>query len=46
MPEAADALGEAGFKVYAHVSRGTAHGIANDGLEVALAFMRERLRLD
>ena len=46
MPEAAEALGEAGFKVYAHVSSGTAHGIANDGLEVALAFMRERLRLE
>ena len=46
MPEAAEALGAAGFKVYAHVSQGTAHGIANDGLEVALAFMRERLRLD
>ena len=46
MPEAAEALGEAGFKVYAHVSPGTAHGIANDGLEVALAFMRERLRLE
>ena len=46
MPEAAQALGDAGFKVYAHVSRGTAHGIAPDGLQVALAFMRERLRLD
>ncbi len=46
MPEAAEALGAAGFKVYAHVSRGTGHGIAGDGLEVALAFMRERLRLD
>ena len=46
MPEAAQALGDAGFRVYAHVSRGTAHGIAPDGLQVALAFMRERLGLD
>ena len=46
MPAAAEALGAAGFEVFAHVSRGTAHGIAPDGLEVALAFMRERLRLE
>lgn len=46
MPEAAEALGEAGFEVFAHVSRGTAHGIAPDGLGVALAFMRERLGLE
>ena len=46
MPEAAEALGEAGFEVFAHVSRGTAHGIAPDGLGVALAFLRERLGLE
>lgn len=44
MPEAAEALQMAGWsEVYAHVSRGTAHGIAPDGLQVALAFLRERL---
>ncbi len=46
LPEAANALSEAGFSVYAHVSKGTAHGIANDGLGVALAFMRNRFGLD
>lgn len=46
MPEAVEALGEAGFEVFAHVSRGTAHGIAPDGLGVALAFLRQRLRLE
>ena len=29
--------------VYAHIMKGTAHGIAPDGLQVALAFMRDRL---
>ena len=44
MPQAAQALQEAGWKeVYAHVMKGTGHGIAMDGLQVALAFMRERL---
>lgn len=46
LPEAANALTEAGFTVYAHVSKGTAHGIANDGLGVALAFMRNRFGLE
>ena len=46
LPEAADGLGAAGFEVYAHVMKGTAHGIAPDGLQVALAFMRERLGLE
>jgi len=37
-------LEDAGWKeVYAHIMQGTAHGIAPDGLEVSLAFMRERL---
>jgi phospholipase/carboxylesterase len=43
LPEAADALQGAGFTVYAHVMRGTGHGIAPDGLSVALAFLRDLL---
>lgn len=46
LPEAGNALTEAGFEVYAHVMKGTGHGIAPDGLSVALAFMRDRLGLD
>ncbi|MEE3359490.1 MAG: alpha/beta fold hydrolase [Pseudomonadota bacterium] len=46
LPEAADALQKAGWKeVYAHVMKGTAHGIAPDGLSVALAFMRDKCGL-
>ena len=46
LPQAAEALQEAGWKdVYAHIMKGTAHGIAPDGLQVALAFMRDRLGL-
>ena len=46
LPEAAEALQGAGWKeVYAHVMKGTAHGIAPDGLSVALAFMRDKLSL-
>lgn len=42
LPEAAEALEGAGFeRVYAHVMKGTEHGIAPDGLQVALAFMRD-----
>jgi phospholipase/carboxylesterase len=45
LPEAAEALQKANFKeVYAHIQKGTAHGIAPDGLSVALAFMRDKLR--
>jgi phospholipase/carboxylesterase len=41
---AAPALQDAGWKeVYAHIMKGTGHGIAPDGLQVALAFMRDRL---
>ncbi len=44
LPLAAEALQEAGWKeVYAHIMKGTGHGIAPDGLSVALAFMQERL---
>ncbi|MFW8636394.1 alpha/beta hydrolase [Cribrihabitans pelagius] len=46
LPEAAEALQEAGFQdVFAHIQKGTAHGIAPDGLSVALAFMRDKLSL-
>ncbi|TDE40690.1 alpha/beta hydrolase [Antarcticimicrobium sediminis] len=44
LPEAAEALQEAGFKeVFAHIEKGTGHGIAPDGLSVALAFLRDKL---
>ncbi len=46
LPEAGNALTAAGFTVYAHVMEGTAHGIAPDGLGVALAFLREVLGYD
>lgn len=42
---AGQALQEAGFSTYAHVMRGMGHGIAPDGLQVALAFMKQRLAL-
>ncbi|MEE4188071.1 MAG: alpha/beta fold hydrolase [Roseobacter sp.] len=46
LPQAAEALQEAGWKdVYAHIMKGTGHGIAPDGLSVALAFMRDKLNL-
>jgi phospholipase/carboxylesterase len=47
LPQAADALQRAGWtEVFAHVMKGTGHGIANDGLSVALAFMRQRLGME
>ncbi len=46
LPEAAEALAAAGFEdVFAHIMKGTGHGIAPDGLSVALAFMRDKLGL-
>ena len=46
LPAAAEAWQQAGWKeVYAHIMKGTGHGIAPDGLSVALAFMRDRLGL-
>ena len=46
LPEAAEALEQAGFEdVFAHIMKGTGHGIAPDGLSVALAFMRDKLSL-
>lgn len=44
MRKAGVALTEAGFDVYGHVMQGTGHGIAPDGLQVALAFIADRLR--
>lgn len=41
--EAGGVLQDAGFTVYGHVQKGTGHGIAPDGLSVALSFMADRL---
>lgn len=43
LSDAADALTAAGFETYAHVSKGTGHGIAHDGLSLALSFLRDKL---
>ena len=40
---AGQALTAAGFETYGHVMKGTGHGIAPDGLSVALAFLKEKL---
>ena len=40
---AGTALSAAGFEVFGHVMHGSGHGIAPDGLSVALAFMTDRL---
>jgi phospholipase/carboxylesterase len=46
LPQAAEALQAAGFTdVFAHIMKGTGHGIAPDGLSVSLAFMRDKLNL-
>ncbi len=45
MSEAGQALTSADIETYAHVMRGTGHGIAPDGLSVALAFMRDKLAI-
>lgn len=43
LPEAVEALQEAGWQdVFAHIMKGTGHGIAPDGLGVALAFLRDK----
>jgi len=46
MNEAGQALNAAGFEVYAHVMQGTGHGIAPDGLSVALSFMADKLGIE
>ena len=43
LPEAADALVKAGFEVYTHISKNTGHGIAPDGLGMALQFINMKL---
>lgn len=43
MSLAGNALVAAGFETYGHVMQGTGHGIAPDGLGVALQFLKERL---
>ena len=40
---AGDALVSAGFETYAHVMKGTGHGIAPDGLGAALGFLKKYL---
>lgn len=40
---AGQALTAAGFDTYGHVMKGTGHGIAPDGLSVALGFLKENL---
>ncbi len=37
------ALTAAGFETFGHVMKGTGHGIAPDGLSVALGFLKDRL---
>ncbi|MEM9318369.1 MAG: prolyl oligopeptidase family serine peptidase [Pseudomonadota bacterium] len=47
LPAAAEGLQAAGWEqVYAHIMKGTGHGIAPDGLSVALAFLREVFGLE
>lgn len=43
MDFAGQQLVAAGFEVFGHVMQGTGHGIAPDGLGVALQFLKERL---
>ena len=43
MDVAATALQAAEFEIYGHVMEGTAHGIAPDGLSIALSFIHRQL---
>lgn len=43
MKLAGQGLTAAGFETFGHVMKGTGHGIAPDGLSVALTFLKERL---
>ncbi len=43
LQQAGDALVAAGFDTFAHVSKGIGHGIAPDGLSLALSFLRDKL---
>lgn len=44
MAKAGQALTAAGFETFGHVMKGTGHGIAPDGLSVALAFLQDRIK--
>jgi phospholipase/carboxylesterase len=44
MGKAGEALVAAGFATFGHVMQGAGHGIAPDGLGVALQFIRDRLK--
>jgi phospholipase/carboxylesterase len=46
LKEAHDGLAAAGFPVAAHVSRNTGHGIAPDGLGLALGFLMDRFGIE
>jgi phospholipase/carboxylesterase len=46
LSEAQTALADAGFEVRSHISRGIGHGIAPDGLGLALGFLAEHLATD
>jgi len=43
LPQAADALSRAGFETYAHICKGLGHSIDNEGLSLALGFLRDKL---
>ena len=43
LAHAGSVLVDAGFETFSHVMKGTGHGIAPDGLSVALAFLKARL---
>ena len=45
MDRAGDALVAAGVQTFGHVMRGTGHGIAPDGLGVALQFIKDQLKV-
>ena len=46
LAEAQNGLADAGFEVQSHISRGTGHGIAPDGLGLALGFLTEYLGIN
>ncbi|MEM0944002.1 MAG: prolyl oligopeptidase family serine peptidase [Pseudomonadota bacterium] len=45
MPAAAEALQANGFTVHTHISKGVGHGIAPDGLGLALGFLCDKLKI-
>ncbi|MBY8978101.1 dienelactone hydrolase family protein [Rhodobacteraceae bacterium NNCM2] len=46
LDEAKQGLEAAGFEVYSHISAGTGHGIAPDGLGLALGFICDKLGIE